>query len=74
MACENATDYDYRLVDSETGLQDAISELKRKIVERNTLIAVDCEGDSLSRKGALTIITVSTEQSEQSEQSSYLMC
>ncbi|KAJ7373078.1 hypothetical protein OS493_014225 [Desmophyllum pertusum] len=62
MACENATDYDYRLVDGDTGLQDAISELKRKIAERNTLLAVDCEGDSLSREGALTIITVATEE------------
>jgi len=62
MACENANDYDYRLVDDETGLKDAISELKGKIAERNTLLAVDCEGDSLSRKGALTIITVATEE------------
>ena len=62
MACENATDYDYRLVDGDTDLQDAISELKRKIVERNTPLAVDCEGHSLSRKGALTIITVATEE------------
>ena len=62
MACENANDYDYSLVDDETGLKDAISELKRKIAERNTLLAVDCEGDSLSRKGALTIITVATEE------------
>jgi len=62
MACENATDYDYRLVDGDTGLQDAISELKGKIAERNTLLAVDCEGNSLSREGALTIITVATEE------------
>ena len=62
MASENATDYDYRLVDDETGLKDAISELKGKVAERNTLLAVDCEGDSLSRKGALTIITVATEE------------
>ena len=62
MACKNANDYSYRLVDNESGLQNAISELKWKITERNTLIAVDCEGDSLSRKGALTIITVATEE------------
>ena len=62
MACENANDYDYRLINDETGLKDAISELKGKIAERNTLLAVDCEGDSLSRKGALTIITVATEE------------
>lgn len=41
----------YVLIDDETGLKDAISELKGKIAERNTLLAVDCEGDSLSRKG-----------------------
>lgn len=62
MACENATDYDYRLVNGDAGLQDAISDLKRKIAERNTLLAVDCEGNSLSREGALTIITVATEE------------
>ena len=62
MACENTTDYDYRLVDDEPGLQEAISELKLKMADRNTLLAVDCEGDSLSRKGALTIITVATEE------------
>ena len=59
MACKNA--YDYRLVDDEAGLEDAIPELKRKI-EPNTLLAVDCEGVSLSRKGELTIITVATEE------------
>ncbi|XP_078344466.1 uncharacterized protein LOC144630060 [Oculina patagonica] len=62
MACKNADDYNYKLVEDESGLQEAISELKRKITERNTLIAVDCEGDSLSRKGALTIVTVATEE------------
>ena len=62
MACEDTNDYDYRLINDETGLKDAISELKGKIAERNTFLAVDCEGDSLSRKGALTIITVATEE------------
>ena len=62
MAFGNANGYDYRLVEDETHLQDAIAELKRKIEIRNTLLAVDCEGDSLSRKGALTIITVATEE------------
>ena len=62
MANENITDYDYRFVDSDTGLQGAISELKLKIAEGNSLLAVDCEGNSLSREGALTIITVATEE------------
>ena len=53
--------YDYRLVDDETGLKEAISQLRAKL-ERNTLLAVDCEGVSLSRKGALTIVTVATEE------------
>ena len=61
MACKNAEYYNYKLVDDESDLQDAISELKRKTEDQNTLIAVDCEGVSLSRKGALTIITVATE-------------
>ena len=60
MACENANEYDYKLVNDEIGLKDALAELKGKTAERNTLLAVDCEGDSLSRKGALTIITVAT--------------
>ena len=62
MACGNESDFDYKLVDSDTGLQDAISELRGKIAERSSLLAVDCEGNSLSRKGALTIITVATEE------------
>ena len=53
--------HDYRLVDDETGLKEALSELKAKL-ERNTILAVDCEGVSLSRNGALTIITVATEE------------
>ena len=62
MACEKATDNDYKLVDRDSVLLEAISEIKQKIAERNTLLAVDCEGDSLSRKGALTVITVATEE------------
>ena len=62
MASEHTTNYDYRLVDSDTGLQDAISDIKQKIAERIALLAVDCEGNSLSREGALTIITVATEE------------
>ena len=59
MACKDANDY--RLVNDEASLKDAISELKGK-TDRNTVLAVDCEGVSLSRKGALTIITVATEE------------
>ena len=59
MACKNTNDF--RLVDDAPSLKDAISELKQKM-ERNTILAVDCEGVSLSRKGALTIITVATEE------------
>lgn len=62
MASEHTTNYDYRLVDSDTCLQDAISDIKQKIAERIALLAVDCEGNSLSREGALTIITVATEE------------
>ena len=62
MACEKATENDYKLVDRDSVLLEAICEIKQKIAERNTLLAVDCEGDSLSRKGALTVITVATEE------------
>ena len=58
MACKNT--YDYKLVDDEASLKETLSELKGKL-ERNTILAVDCEGVSLSRKGELTIITVATE-------------
>ena len=51
MTSEHTTNYDYRLVDSDTGLQDAISDIKQKIAERIALLAVDCEGNSLSREG-----------------------
>ena len=61
MACSKNAENDYRLVEDEEGLKNAISELKQKR-ERNTFLAVDCEGVSLSRKGALTIITVATEE------------
>jgi len=59
MACKNANDY--ILVDDGPSLEEAIFELREK-VKRNSLLAVDCEGVSLSRKGALTIITVATEK------------
>ena len=52
--------YDYRLVDGEVTLKETLCELKGKL-ERNTILAVDCEGVNLSRKGAITIITVATE-------------
>ena len=51
----------YRLVSDECALKDALSELKRNL-KHGTFLAVDCEGVSLSRKGALTIITVATEE------------
>ena len=53
--------YDYKLVDDEASLKDALSELKGR-AEHNALLAVDCEGVSLTRKGELTIITVATEE------------
>ena len=59
MACKNV--FDHRLVDDEASLEDALPELKRA-AQSNALLAVDCEGVSLSRKGALTIITVATEE------------
>lgn len=52
---------DYRLIDDKPSLEDAIAELK-EMIERDIVLAVDCEGVSLSRKGALTVITVATEE------------
>ncbi|XP_068699690.1 piRNA biogenesis protein EXD1-like [Montipora foliosa] len=59
MAAKNT--HDFKLVDDKGDLKESIAELKGKL-ERNTLLAVDCEGLSLSRKGALTILTVATEE------------
>ena len=59
MACKISSDF--RLIDDEAGLEDALHELKREIIDNSRFIAVDCEGVNLSRKGALTIITVATE-------------
>ena len=52
---------DYWLVDKDVDLKKALAELKGKL-ERNTRLAVDCEGVSLSRKGELTVIVVATEE------------
>ena len=57
-----STAYDYKLVDDKASLEEAIPELKRNIEHNSRLIAVDCEGDNLTRKGALTIITVASEE------------
>ena len=59
MACKNANDY--ILVEDEPRLEEAIFELREKM-ERNALLAVDCEGVSLTRKGELTVITVASEE------------
>ena len=53
--------HDYWLVDNDVDLKKALAELKGKL-ERNTRLAVDCEGVSLSRKGELTVIVVATEE------------
>ena len=52
---------DYWLVDNDVDLKKAVAELKGKL-ERNTRLAVDCEGVSLSRKGELTVIVIATEE------------
>ena len=53
----------YKVVDDAVSLKDAISKLKWKVKRGDSrFIAVDCEGVSLSRNGALTIITVATEE------------
>ena len=49
----------YVLVDSEVKLDQSLRELK--ILDPKALLAVDCEGVSLSRKGELTIVAVATE-------------
>lgn len=53
----------YKVVDEQRSLKDAIYNLKRKLEHNSSrFIAVDCEGVSLSRHGALTIIAVATEE------------
>ncbi|XP_021372114.1 piRNA biogenesis protein EXD1-like [Mizuhopecten yessoensis] len=50
-----ATPKDHTLIDDRSSLVPAFSEIKSQ-----KLIAVDCEGVKLSRKGQLTILTVAT--------------
>jgi len=58
MACGSSKNY--KLVDSELSVKESLYELK--CLEPNSLLAVDCEGVKLSRKGELTIVTVATEE------------
>lgn len=51
-----------QLIDNELALNDAISELNKYKQGNNNLIAVDCEGVSLSRKGELTILSIATRE------------
>lgn len=54
--------YESQLIDNELALNDAISELKKYMQINDSLLAVDCEGVSLSRKGELTILSVATRE------------
>ena len=51
-----------QMVDNELALSDAISELNKYTQGNNNLLAVDCEGVSLSRKGELTILSIATKE------------
>jgi hypothetical protein len=53
---------DSQLIDNEIALNDAISELNQYKQTSNNLLAVDCEGVSLSRKGELTILSIATRE------------
>ena len=59
MACGNSQNY--VLVDNTDVLQESLRELK-SLKSNANLLAVDCEGVNLSRKGELTIVTVATEE------------
>ncbi|XP_060073075.1 piRNA biogenesis protein EXD1-like [Ylistrum balloti] len=50
-----ATPNNHTLIDDKSGLIPAFSEIKSQ-----KLIAVDCEGVNLSRKGELTVLTIAT--------------
>ncbi|XP_028413299.1 piRNA biogenesis protein EXD1-like [Dendronephthya gigantea] len=51
-----------QLIDNELVVKDAITELNKYIQTGNSLVAVDCEGVSLSRKGELTILSIATRE------------
>ena len=53
---------DSQLIDNELALNDAISELGKYKQTSNNILAVDCEGVSLSKKGELTILSVATRE------------
>jgi len=59
MAARNQS---YKLVDNHRELRSSIRQLNH--LEPGSLVAVDCEGVSLSREGELTIVTVATEAEE----------
>ena len=52
--------FDSQVIDDELTLNVAISDLKQSKQQNNSLLAVDCEGVSLSRKGELTILSIAT--------------
>ena len=52
---ERSSSGESQLIDNELALNEAISELHKYKQGNNNLLAVDCEGVSLSRKGELTI-------------------
>ena len=52
----------YLLVDGEADLNKAISELREYMKRNETMIAVDCEGISLSKKGQITVLITATRE------------
>ena len=59
---ERSSSGESQLIDNELALSDAISELYKYKQGNNNLLAVDCEGVSLSRKGELTILSMATRE------------
>jgi hypothetical protein len=59
---ECSDDSNSKLIDNELALNVAISELNQYKQTSNNLLAVDCEGVSLSRKGELTILSIATRE------------
>jgi len=56
---EDTIDLKYSFVDTEETLKDCLEKL-RDALKDNPMLAVDCEGDNLSRDGKLQILSVAT--------------
>ncbi|XP_038055076.1 piRNA biogenesis protein EXD1-like [Patiria miniata] len=59
--CMGPTSLSYQLIDKESQIKPAIDDIGKGRETAGSLIAVDCEGQYLSRKGKLSVVSIATE-------------